>query len=142
MNSNNYPNLKSLGNITTPFGGQTRGEPQHPGVDFANKEGTDIPAFADGVITNVGTDSNGFGNVVHLKDAGGNVHQYGHLKASAVKPGMQVKKGQKIAEMGKSGNSYSPSGGDPTHLDIRIASAYGKWKNPMTYLNNFNKNNG
>jgi hypothetical protein len=38
--------------------------------------------------------------------------------------------------MGKSGNSYSPSGWDPSHLDLRIVDAYGRYKNPMTYLNN------
>lgn len=71
-----------------------------------------------------------------MKDSGGNVHQYGHLQGALVKPGMQVKKGQAIAKMGKTGNVYSPSGGDPTHLDLRIVTAYGKYKNPMTYLNN------
>lgn len=129
--------LQVPGKITTPFMGKTRGEPVHPGVDIANTPGTPIPAFADGVITAVGPTSNGMGNVVTLKDAGGNVHQYGHLQGASVKPGQKVKKGQPIAAMGKTGNSYSPSGGDPTHLDIRIASAFGKWKNPMTYLKNF-----
>lgn len=134
MNLQKYNNLRVPGVITTPFGGRTRGESQHPGVDFANRSGTPIPAFADGVVVGVGTDNKGFGNVVKLKDTGGNVHQYGHLLGSLVKTGQRVKKGQTIARMGKSGNSYSPSGGDPSHLDLRIANAYGKWKNPMTYL--------
>jgi len=133
----NYKNLRAPGVITTPFGGKTRGEANHPGVDFANKAGTPIPAFADGTITSVGPTSNGMGNVVTLKDDKGDTHQYGHLQGASVQPGKRVKKGETIAAMGKSGNSYSPSGGDPTHLDVRIASAYGKWKNPMTYLKNF-----
>lgn len=136
MNPKKYNNLKLPGNLTTPFGGKTRGEANHPGIDVANKPGTPVPAFADGVITTVGKTENGFGNIVTLKDAGGNVHQYGHLQGALVKPGMQVKKGQSIAKMGATGNSYSPSGGDPTHLDLRIANAAGKWKNPMTYLKN------
>jgi murein DD-endopeptidase MepM/ murein hydrolase activator NlpD len=126
--------FKNLGNLTTPFGGKTRGEAFHPGVDFANKEGTPIPALATGTVTTVGKTNNGFGNIVTLKDTGGNVHQYGHLQGSLVKPGQVVKKGQPIAKMGKTGNSYSPSGGDPTHVDIRIASPEGKWKNPSLYL--------
>ncbi len=129
--------LKLPGRITTPYGGKTRGEAVHPGIDIANKSGTPIPAFADGVVTGVGPTSNGMGNVVTLKDSGGNVHQYGHLQGATVKPGQQVKKGQPIAKMGATGNSYSPTGGDPSHLDIRIATAYGKWKNPLTYLRNF-----
>ncbi len=134
MNPKKYNNLKLPGKITTPFGGKTRGESNHPGIDVANAPGTPVPAFANGTITSVKKTDNGFGNVVTLKDSGGNVHQYGHLQDSLVKPGMQVKKGQPIAKMGSSGNSYSPSGGDPTHLDLRIANAAGKWKNPMTYL--------
>lgn len=125
--------LKRIGNLTTPFMGKTRGEPEHPGVDFANKEGTPIPAFDGGTITTVRKLNNGFGNVVTLKDTGGNVHQYGHLQGALVKPGQVVKKGQVIAKMGKTGNSYSPSGGDPTHVDIRIATPDGKWKNPIDY---------
>jgi len=139
MSPKRYKNLRIPGVITTPFGGKTRGEPVHPGVDIANTEGTPIPALADGVIVNAGPTTNGFGNVVTLRDTAGNTHQYGHLQGALVRPGMRVRKGQKIARMGKTGNSYSPSGGDPTHLDLRIATAYGKFKNPMTYLRNFNK---
>ena len=137
MNPKKYNKIRLPGNITTPFGGQTRGESFHPGIDVANKEGTPIPAFADGTVTSVGPTSNGMGNVVTLKDTEGNTHQYGHLQGSLVKPGMTVKKGQQIARMGRSGNSYSPSGGDPSHLDLRIVSAYGQWKNPLTYVRNF-----
>lgn len=137
MNIKRPNKLRIPGNITTPFGGQTRGEGFHPGLDIANKSGTPVPAFADGTVTSVGPTSNGMGNVVTLKDSEGNTHQYGHLQAAMVKPGTVVKKGQPIAKMGKTGNSYSPTGGDPSHLDIRIVSAYGKWKNPMTYVRNF-----
>ena len=126
--------LKLPGKITTPFGGQTRGEQFHKGLDIANASGTPIPAFADGQIQSVGPTSNGMGNVVTLKDSQGATHQYGHLQNANVKPGQIVKKGQPIAQMGKSGNSYSPTGGDPSHLDVRIVSAYGKFQNPMTYL--------
>lgn len=136
MNPKRY-NLKAPGVVTTPFGGQTRGEKNHLGVDFANRSGSPIPAFADGVVTGVGPTQNGMGNVVTLKDTEGNIHQYGHLQGANVKTGQQVRKGQQIAQMGKTGNSYSPTGGDPSHLDIRIVSAYGRYKNPMTYLKSF-----
>ena len=129
-------NLQLPGRITTPYGGKTRGEAFHPGLDIANKTGTPIPAFADGQVISTGSTNNGMGNVVKLKDTAGNIHQYGHLQGANVKPGQMVKKGQQIARMGATGNSYSPSGGDPTHLDIRIADAYGRWKNPMSYVKN------
>lgn len=59
MIAGKYNKLRAPGVITTPFMGQTRGEPQHPGVDFANKEGTPVPAFADGVVTGVGPRNDG-----------------------------------------------------------------------------------
>jgi len=137
MNLSKYNNLRAPGNITVGFGQRTKDEKQHMGVDFANREGTPIPAFADGVITGVGTTNNGLGNVVTLKDSSGNTHSYGHLQKAVVRPGMRVKKGQQIANMGKTGNAYSPSGGDPSHLDLRIVGAYGRYKNPLTYLKSF-----
>jgi len=136
MNPRNYKNLRLPGRITTPFGGRTKDEPVHPGVDIANVSGTPIPAFEDGVVTGTGPKTDGSGNVVTLKDKMGNTHQYGHLQNALVKPGTRVRKGQSIAKMGKSGNSYSPTGGDPSHLDVRIAKPNGQWENPMNYLNN------
>ena len=135
MNPRRFNNLRAPGVVTTPFGGSTRGEANHPGVDFANRSGTPIPAFEDGIVTATGPTTNGMGNIVTLKDKFGNTHQYGHLQSAQVRPGQRVKKGQKIAAMGKSGNSYSPTGGDPSHLDVRIANAYGKWLNPSKFLN-------
>ena len=129
--------LKQIGNITTPFGGQTRGESYHPGVDIAAPEGTKIPAITPGVVTSVNGSNTGFGNTVTVKAPNGDTQQFAHLRKSLVRPGQRVTRGQTIAKMGKSGNSYSKSGGDPSHLDLRIVSAYGKWKNPMTYLRNF-----
>jgi murein DD-endopeptidase MepM/ murein hydrolase activator NlpD len=136
MISQKYKNLTSLGNVTTPFGGKTKGEKFHPGVDVANVQGTPIPALADGQITTVVKTINGFGNIVTLKDREGSVHQYGHLQGSNVRPGQTVRRGQPIGRMGKTGNSYSPSGGDPTHLDVRIADAHARWKDPTPLLKN------
>jgi murein DD-endopeptidase MepM/ murein hydrolase activator NlpD len=134
MNPQKYKSLRSLGVVTTPFGGKTRGEPVHPGIDIANKPGTPIPAFADGKVVAAGPTTNGMGNIVAIKDTAGNTHQYGHLGNVNVKKGQEVKKGQALGPMGSSGNSYSPSGGDPTHLDVRIADAYGRWQNPSKIL--------
>jgi murein DD-endopeptidase MepM/ murein hydrolase activator NlpD len=128
--------FKNLGNITTRFGQQTKDEAQHKGVDFANKTGTPIPAFNDGKIIATGANKNGLGNEVVLKDKNGDIHQYGHLNRFNVKPGQIVKKGDTIASMGATGNAYSPSGGDPSHLDVRIATRFGKWKNPLSYIRN------
>lgn len=136
-----FKNL-GLGNLTVPFGGKTLEEPVHPGVDFANDMGTPIPAITDGVVSKAESGhvqgENNFGNTVEIKDSEGNTHQFHHLQNINVKPGQQIQKGQQIATMGNTGATYSPGGqGDGTHLDYRIVSAYGKYVNPMTYLNNF-----
>lgn len=128
--------LKKLGTITTPFGGSTRGEGFHPGVDVAAPSGTPIPAITPGVVTSVNGGNTGFGNTVTVKAPNGDTQQFAHLQKSLVKPGQKVAQGQMIARMGSSGNSYSPSGGDASHLDLRISNAFGRWQNPMTYLKN------
>lgn len=131
-----------LGVMTVPFGGKTAQEAVHPGVDFANDMGTQIPSMVDGQVVKADAGhvqgENNFGNTLEVKDANGDIHQYHHLQNIGVKPGQIVRKGQPVATMGNTGATYSASGkGDGTHLDYRIVSAYGKYKNPMTYLNNF-----
>jgi murein DD-endopeptidase MepM/ murein hydrolase activator NlpD len=140
------PQLKfkklGLGVLTTPFGSKTAEEPIHPGVDLANDMGTPIPATVDGIVTQADgghvKGENNFGNSVIIKDANGDSHEFHHLQNIGVRTGQRVRKGQQVATMGNTGATYSQSGkGDGTHLDYRIVSAYGKYKNPMTYLNNF-----
>ena len=130
-----------LGVLTVPYGGSTKEEAFHPGVDFANDMGTPIPATVDGIVTEVDNGhvqgENNFGNSVTIKDGNGDSHQFHHLQNIGVQPGQQVQRGQDVATMGNTGATYSQSGkGDGTHLDYRIVTAYGKYKNPMTYLKN------
>lgn len=129
--------LKKIGNLTTPFGGSTRGESWHPGVDIAAPEGSPIPAITPGIVSSVQKSNNGFGNTVTVNAPNGDVQQFAHLQKALVKPGQKVVPGQNIAKMGSSGNTYSPSNGSASHLDLRIVSMYGKYKNPYLYLQNF-----
>lgn len=137
-----YQNLNKLGVVTVPPGGQTQYEQFHPGVDIANVKGTPISAPANGVVESVVTGKrqgdNGFGNSVTIKDMQGNRHQLNHLDSVGVHPGQRVQAGGKpIVTMGNSGSAYSPSGkGDGTHVDYRLVNAYGRYKNPMTYVRN------
>ncbi len=138
---NQFPNITKLGKITTPYGGNTRYEPFHPGVDIANAKGTPIAAPVDGtVVRAVGDKVQGdasYGNSAMIKDANGNYHNFGHLDQTLIKPGQAIKKGTTIGTMGNTGAAYSPSGaGDGSHLDYRIVSAFGRYKNPQSYLTN------
>lgn len=134
----NYQNLKKLGNVTVPFGGRTRGEGFHAGIDLANAKGTPIPAMTPGVVTAVANgfqseDGKGYGNRVQIKDPQGNIHQYAHLQQPMVRPGQVIGKGQQVGKMGDTGNSYSPTGGDSSHLDYRIKTPQGNMQNPAPY---------
>ena len=132
--------FKNLGVVTTPYGSSTTQEDFHPGVDIANKKGTPIPAFAEGVVEDMETGhmqgENNFGNMLAIRDQEGNLHQYSHLEGVNVRPGQSVRKGQKVATLGNSGATYSASGkGDGSNLDYRIVNKYSQYLNPMTYLN-------
>lgn len=136
--SQQYQKLKRLGNVTMPYGGSTRYEKFHPGIDVANKEGTPVPSMTNGTVvqTDLGHQNgeNNFGNRVAVKDDQGNIHYYSHVKGSYVQKGQRVHSGQPIAPMGKTGSAYSPSGGDPTHLDYRVVNAYGRYRNPLQFM--------
>ncbi|MNI10557.1 Murein DD-endopeptidase MepM [compost metagenome] len=100
----------------------------HTGVDLAASEGTDIHA-AEGGIVIVAEWWGGYGNTVII-DHGDNVWTlYGHIRNGGLKveKGEQVKKGQKIAEVGSTGNSTGPH----CHFEVRIN---GNPVDPMPYL--------
>lgn len=142
--SSKYGNIaqamfSATGKTTTPFGGKTRYEGVHPGIDLAAEPGTKIRAFTPGVV--VGGEmgkkqgEKGYGNYIIVKDPYGNLHRYSHLQDSWVKIGQPIFTGQDLGSMGNSGSTYSTSGGTGTHLDYRISDAYGKYMNPTKYLN-------
>lgn len=131
--------LSSLGRMTTNYGGSTRAERFHPGVDIAAPKGTPIPSLTPGMVTEVGTASdaktNPYGNYVVVKDPQGNFIRYSHLNNSYVKVGSFIVSGANIGEFGNTGNVYSPSGkGDGTHLDLRIYNQAKRYYNPLEYL--------
>lgn len=138
--SKTYKNLAKLGNITTKYGGMTRDEFPHKGIDVANKKGTPIPNMAKGVVlatkTGVPSKTNSYGNSVLIRAKNGDTHRYSHLKDVLVKEGQVIPEKKVIGTMGDSGNSYSPTGGDASHLDYRILDAFGKYRNPSKKLRN------
>lgn len=122
-----------LGNVTTNFGDQTRDTNFHTGVDIANQEGTPIPEFKGGQVTQVGSHPE-YGNYVTVKDSQGNTERYSHLNRALVAQGQNIPPGQAVGLMGKTGNVYSNTGSDPSHLHLEVVDAYNKFINPMDYL--------
>lgn len=134
-------NQTNLGVVTTPFGGSTRGEGFHPGIDIANTIGTQIPAFRGGKVVEVSTGKkqgdNAFGNYIIVKDENGNKWRYSHLKDEYVRLGQNISEGSSLGSMGNSGATYSRSGGTGSHLDLRVTNAYNKYVNPTRYVSSY-----
>lgn len=108
-----------------PFTGARRG---HNGTDIGAPQGTKIVAASGGIVI-VAEYLRGYGNTVIIEH-GNNVRTlYAHIRnnGTKVRVGDTVKKGQKIAEVGSTGNSTGP------HLHFEVHEN-GKQIDPMKYL--------
>lgn len=81
----------------------------------------------------------GYGNYVMIKHSNNVVTLYAHLNAVYVRVGQIVKAGDKIADMGNTGNSF----GAHLHFEVRLYSKFAnnlqdtttyKWVDPTPYL--------
>ena len=95
------------GTIVSKFGPKSGGL-YNDGINIKAKEGLDVKASEDGVVAYVGNELKGYGNLIIVKHAGGWITAYAHLGKWTVKRGESVKKGQKIANVGSTGNVNSP----------------------------------
>jgi murein DD-endopeptidase MepM/ murein hydrolase activator NlpD len=104
--------------ITGVYGSQRilNGIPKSPhyGLDFAAKEGTEIKAMLDGVVTLSEKDLYYTGGTIIFDHGHGVSTLYMHLKDVYSKNGQIVKQGDVIGTVGKTGRSTGP------HLDIRL----------------------
>ncbi|MBE6037383.1 MAG: LysM peptidoglycan-binding domain-containing protein [Clostridiales bacterium] len=116
-----YP---TRGTITSRFG--TRWGRMHYGVDIANNTGTAIVASDGGKVTSAGWE-NSYGYVIRINHGANVTTVYAHCSKLLVSVGEKVYQGQKIAEMGSTGNSTGPH----LHFEVRIN---GVAKNPLNYL--------
>jgi murein DD-endopeptidase MepM/ murein hydrolase activator NlpD len=100
----------------------------HTGIDFAAPQGTDIYAAEDGVVL-VAQSWSSYGNCVIIDHGNGLWTLYGHIRNGGIKvdKGDKVKKGQKIAEVGSTGNSTGPH----LHFEVRKNETP---VNPSSYL--------
>lgn len=100
----------------------------HAGIDIAADLGTDVYASNSGVVAFAGWKS-GYGNTIMI--AHGNVTTlYAHLSRIDVSVGQVVKRGQKIGEVGSTGDSTGP------HLHFEVhPGGYKNPVNPRNYVN-------
>ncbi len=98
----------------------------HNGADFASSHGSPVYSTADGVVTHAGWEG-GYGRLIRIRHDFGFETRFAHLSRIRVKVGDRVSRGERIGDMGNSGNST----GTHLHYEVRIE---GNPKNPMTYI--------
>ncbi len=112
------------GAISEPFSGkelvksETLGDWRiHSGVDIDGAKGTDVLAIADGVVSQVATDTM-MGNVIKLEHSDGLVSVYANLDDGiTLKVGDKVKGGQPVGKVGASALAECL---DAPHLHLEV----------------------
>lgn len=117
------------GTITSRFGWRDSNisyvSKYHTGLDMAVAQGTEIKAATDGKVTLTSSEG-GYGN--HLKvETNGITMLYAHCLKLCVNEGENITQGQKIAEVGSTGNSTGP------HLHFEIIKE-GRYVDPELVL--------
>jgi lipoprotein NlpD len=104
----------------------TAGDATKQGVDIGGANGQAVRASSDGVVVYSGGGLVGYGELIIIKHNESWLSAYGHNRKRLVNEGQNVKAGQQIAEMGRSGASR-----DMLHFEIRYN---GKPVDPLQYL--------
>jgi murein DD-endopeptidase MepM/ murein hydrolase activator NlpD len=99
----------------------------HKGVDLSAPKGTDIFAAMDGQVAAAGRQKE-YGNYVAVDHGNGVVTLYAHCNKNFVTVGEIVRRGQKIAEVGRTGNATGPH----LHFELRLD---GIPQNPLPRMN-------
>lgn len=100
----------------------------HNGQDFRVPYGTEVFATGDGIVTESGYSTGGFGNYVVIDHDYGLSSLYGHLSEIKVPKGMNVKRGDLIGLSGNSGLSSGP------HLHYQVEQK-GRTVDPLSFFN-------
>ena len=117
-----------FGKRTDPFTGKLA---NHTGIDFAGKNGAEIAAVADGVVSWSG-DRYGYGIMVEINHGNGYATRYAHNSENLVDVGDEVKKGQAVALMGETGRATGPN----LHFEVL---RNGSRVNPVNFIRDSSK---
>ena len=101
-------------------------ESKNKGLDIGGKVGDPVLAAADGRVVYAGAGLRGYGNLIIIKHDNTYLTAYAHNSKLLVKEGDNVRKGQKIAEMGDTDTDQVK-----LHFEIR---RLGKPIDPATLL--------
>ena len=100
---------------------------RHKGVDLTAPTGAAVFAALDGQVIFSGKHKQ-YGNYVMVDHGNGVVTLYAHHSLNLVQAGDIVRRGQKIAEVGRTGNATGPH----LHFELRVD---GVQRNPLPALN-------
>ncbi len=84
------------GTVSAPFSANNRG------VDIRGNQGDPIFAANDGIVLYAGQHLRGYGKVILIQHSKDLVSAYAHNHQNLVAEGQSIRKGQRIADMGKS----------------------------------------
>jgi lipoprotein NlpD len=101
-------------------------EQKNKGIDIGGRAGDPVYASADGRVVYAGAGLRGYGNLIILKHNNTYLTAYAHNQSLLVKEDQNVRKGQKIAEMGSTDSDRVK-----LHFEIR---RLGKPVDPTRYL--------
>lgn len=110
-------NTLGFGPQKNPFSGKWY---IHRGLDLANSRGTPIVATANGKVSVVDYQQNGYGWYIMIGHKFSYNTRYAHLQKAFVTKGQYVKQGDVIGLMGSTGNSTGPH----LHYEVRIGPTY------------------
>jgi len=111
------------GKVTSSYSKNATGR---KGINIAGKSGQKVVASATGKVVYSGNGLPKYGNLLIIKHNDVYLSAYAHNKTLLVKEGQQVKAGQKIAELGRTGTKKNE-----LHFEIR---RNGKPVDPMRFL--------
>jgi murein DD-endopeptidase MepM/ murein hydrolase activator NlpD len=102
------------GKVLSGYGPVAKGL-HNDGINIAAAVGTQVKAADNGVVAYAGNELKGFGNLLLIKHADGWITAYAHNDKLLVKRGDEVKQGQVISTVGRTGNVDQPQ----LHFEIR-----------------------
>jgi len=102
------------GTVISPYGEQTNGE-RNDGINIAVQDGAPVLAAEAGIVSYVGNELKGYGNLVLIRHDNGYITAYAHADQITVTRGQRVERGEIIAYAGATGGLAAPQ----LHFEIR-----------------------
>lgn len=124
------PITQGFGPTDEPLDGPYNGAPHfNKGYDYGVPSGTTARATVGGTVIAVGDQGDGWGVSTKIRDAQGNVHNYGHLSSNAgLEVGQQVAAGDAAGVTGNTGHSTGP------HLSYDVMDKDGRFIDPTPFV--------